>query len=85
MRSVGRPILMGEGLGRAEPDEIDELEDADRVEHEQADKPFFLAVTCRMPEGEPFDGDTPDREDKDKRGEEYEERHERDHRRGVPG
>ena len=57
------------GFLRAEPDKIDELEDADSVDDKQRDKPPGLAGACGIPEREALKDDRPDDEDEDEREE----------------
>lgn len=49
----------------AEPDEVDDLKDAERVDDEEGDEPPFLAIAGGVPESEPFDNDSPERHDDD--------------------
>lgn len=52
----------------AKPDEVDDFNDAERVEDKEGDEPFFLAVASGMPESESFEDRSPDGHD-DEEGE----------------
>jgi hypothetical protein len=45
------------------PDEINDLQDAERVHHEERDEPPLLTVTCSMPESIALENDSPDYSD----------------------
>src|SRR3989344_2245949 len=47
------------------PDEIDDLEDAERVDNEERDEPFLLTAARRVPERVPLQDDGPERHHKD--------------------
>lgn len=64
---------------RTEPDEIDDLEDADRVNNEEYDEPPFLAIARRMPERIPFENNGPEQDD-DEKGKERERQSGRERR-----
>ena len=71
MRSVGvgrRDFLF---VG-AEPNQVHEFQDAERVDDEKGYEPFLLPITCRMPESIALDDDGPEH-DHDKK------RHQREH------
>lgn len=53
---------MGGGLG-AEPDEVDDFENAERVDNQQGDKPFLLTTACSVPERISLQNDSPKRHD----------------------
>lgn len=52
---------------RAEPDEIDDLEDAESVNDEKGDEPPFLAISCSVPERVALNDDCPGRGENEKR------------------
>ena len=45
---------------RAEPNEIDDFENAERIDDKECDEPLLLTVTCGVPESVSFDSDCPD-------------------------
>lgn len=69
-------------MGRrgAEPDEIDDVQDTERIDDEQGDEPLFLLMTGGVPEREPFHHDSPEHEDDEKR---EEHAHDAEGERGV--
>jgi len=66
------------GTLRAEPDEIYNLKNADRVDNEECDEPFLLTAACGVPERVTFDDNGPER-DEDENGEK------RQHQSGCKG
>ena len=55
-----RVRMMRMGRCRAEPDEIDDFKDADRVDNEKCDEPPFLTAAGGIPERVPFQDNSPD-------------------------
>ena len=52
---------------RTEPDEVNDFQDADRVDDQESDKPPFLRIAGGVPERIALDGDGPERRDDDDR------------------
>jgi len=62
-----RFLIAEVGRRGTEPDEIDDLKDAESVDNEEGDEPPFLFVTSGMPEREAFEDESPEHNHKKNR------------------